>query len=650
MKNTVKKMIVLQVNNLNKTFGEHTLFSEVQFTLNQGDKAGLVGANGSGKSTLLKCITGQLVPELGEVTLSTGIRVGYLEQLPDLNRDISVWDAVMQSFAPIILMREQMQQLQQQIALDGENVDGLLQRYADIIEAYERTDGYSCEAKARKILIGLGFSMDMMSRKISSFSGGELTRLNLARLLAVEPEVLLLDEPTNHLDIVSVEWLESFLCAYRGTILVVSHDRRFLDQVTTRILDMRQGRIKSYSGNYSKMLELRSLEDLSQRRSYEKQQQEIARQEEYIRRFRAGIKAKQARGRQSQLDRLERLENVNDEKTIGLWAIELKEISGDEVLVIDNLSKSFDQNQLFRHLNLLVRQGERLALLGANGSGKSTLLNIIMGNLSADSGSVKIGSRVTIGYFSQHHESLNSENSVLDEIIYSTDITVGEARNVLGRMLFYGDNVYKKVAHLSGGEKSRLALLKLYLSRPNFLILDEPTNHLDIDSREAVESMLINYPGTILFVSHDRYFIDRIAMNISVIGEEGLKTYLGNYSDNQANLVWQKPVEAQNKNIDSQSNAQQFRLRRKEEQRIQRRMEKELEQLEKDIQILEQRQGELHGQLSDKDIFADMNIVPILSDELQEIENRLQDLYQDWADLAEYLQDFVCQSNDLTKS
>ena len=641
-------MIVLQVKNLNKTFGEHTLFSEVQFTLNQGDKVGLVGANGSGKSTLLKCIAGQLVPDLGEVTLSTGIRAGYLEQLPDLNEDISVWDAVMQSFAPIILMREQMQQLQQQIALGGKDVDGLLQRYADVIEAYERADGYACEAKARKILIGLGFSLDMMSRRISSFSGGELTRLNLARLLAFEPEVLLLDEPTNHLDIGSVEWLESFLCAYRGTILVVAHDRRFLDQVTTRILDLKQGQVKSYPGNYSKMLELRAVEDISQRRSYEKQQQEIACQEEYIRRFRAGIKAKQARGRQSQLDRLERLENVNDEKTIGSWTFQLKETSGDEVLVIDNLSKSFDQIQLFRRLNLLMRQGERLALLGANGSGKSTLLNIIMGNLSADSGSVKIGSRVTIGYFSQHHESLNPDNSVLDEIIYSTDITVGEARNVLGRMLFHGDDVYKKVAHLSGGEKSRLALLKLYLSRPNFLILDEPTNHLDIDSRETVESMLINYPGTILFVSHDRYFIDRIAMNIAVIGEEGLKTYLGNYSDNQVNLVWQKPVEAQNKNTDSRSNAQQFRLQKKEEQRIQRRMEKELEQLEKDIQILEQRQDELHEQLSDENVFADMNIVPILSAELQEIETRLQVLYQDWADQAEHLHDLVSQSNDLT--
>lgn len=641
-------MIVLQVNNLKKTFGEHTLFSEVQFTLNQGDKVGLVGANGSGKSTLLKCIAGQLVPDLGEVTLSTGIRAGYLEQLPDLNEDISVWDAVMQSFAPIILMREQMQQLQQQIALGGKDVDGLLQRYADVIEAYERADGYACEAKARKILIGLGFSLDMMSRRISSFSGGELTRLNLARLLAFEPEVLLLDEPTNHLDIGSVEWLESFLCAYRGTILVVAHDRRFLDQVTTRILDLKQGQVKSYPGNYSKMLELRAVEDISQRRSYEKQQQEIACQEEYIRRFRAGIKAKQARGRQSQLDRLERLENVNDEKTIGSWTFQLKETSGDEVLVIDNLSKSFDQIQLFRRLNLLMRQGERLALLGANGSGKSTLLNIIMGNLSADSGSVKIGSRVTIGYFSQHHESLNPDNSVLDEIIYSTDITVGEARNVLGRMLFYGDDVYKKVAHLSGGEKSRLALLKLYLSRPNFLILDEPTNHLDIDSRETVESMLINYPGTILFVSHDRYFIDRIAMNIAVIGEEGLKTYLGNYSDNQVNLVWQKPVEAQNKNTDSRSNAQQFRLQKKEEQRIQRRMEKELEQLEKDIQILEQRQDQLHEQLSDETVFADMNIVPILSTELQEIETRLQVLYQDWADQAEHLHDLVSQSNDLT--
>jgi len=421
-----------------------------------------------------------------------------------------------------------------------------------------------------------------------------------------------------------------------------------LDQVTTRILDLKQGQVKSYPGNYSKMLELRAVEDVSQRRSYEKQQQEIACQEEYIRRFRAGIKAKQARGRQLQLDRLERLENINDDKTIGSWTFQLKETSGDEVLVIDNLSKSFDQNQLFRHLNLLVRQGERLALLGANGSGKSTLLNIIMGNLSADSGSVKIGSRVTIGYFSQHHESLNPDNSVLDEIIYSTDITVGEARNVLGRMLFHGDDVYKKVAHLSGGEKSRLALLKLYLSRPNFLILDEPTNHLDIDSRETVESMLINYPGTILFVSHDRYFIDRIAMNIAVIGEEGLKTYLGNYSDNQVNLVWQKPVEAQNKNTDSRSNAQQFRLQKKEEQRIQRRMEKELEQLEKDIQILEQRQDQLHEQLSDENVFADMNIVPILSAELQEIETRLQVLYQDWADLAEHLHDFVSQSNDLT--
>lgn len=457
----------LIATDLQKFFGEREIFHDVTFSIDRGEKVGLVGANGSGKTTLFRCILGLEEFDAGSVKIDG--RVGYVEQSANLS-DRKLFDELK----------------------------------SKSVEDYQ----------IRKVAYGLGFSAEDLERSANIFSGGQKTRILLAKSLLNEPDFLLLDEPTNHLDIERIAWLEKFLKQSNCGALIISHDRAFLDEVAAKIIFLNDRTTKIFNGNYSRFKELWAEQFQSQMAAYERQQEKIAETEEYIRRYRAGIKSKQARGRQSQLDRLERIEKPAEDPSLKKFEFIKPDECADRVVVAEDLSMQFDSKKLFSNLELLIRRGDRIALIGANGSGKTTLLKILLGEIQPSRGRFKIGSRVKIGYFSQHHEDLNDENSMLDEIVDNFGTTEEVARNYLGSFNFRGDEVFKKIGDLSGGEKARIALLKLFLTGANFLILDEPTNHLDIPAKEVIEEALKNFLGTILLVSHDRYFIRAVTDQI----------------------------------------------------------------------------------------------------------------------------------------
>lgn len=634
-------MIILQAQKINKAFGEQEVLKDISLTIQEKERVGLVGVNGAGKSTLLKCLTGLIAADSGEISLAASLSMGYLEQLSDYPADMSIWDAMLDSFAGILAKRQQIHELEAEMAGGGPDLDKTMERYARLSEEYDRANGYACENTARRILIGLGFKKEEFDRPAQNLSGGQKTRLNLGRLLAISPDLLCLDEPTNHLDMQSVEWLEEFIKAYPGTVLVVSHDRRFLDRIASRIIDLRVNHLVSYAGNYTDYLRKRAEEDLAWQRAYEKQQEHIQETEAYIRRFKAGIKSKQARGRQSQLDRLERIEAPLQEKNIGSRSLKINHDSGQDVLTVRNLTKSYGELQLFQELNLQISKGEKIALIGANGCGKTTLLKIINGLEEADKGEVRIGSRVSIGYFGQEYEELEPANTVLEEIHKQFDLTLEEARTALGSMLFSGDDVYKKVGDLSGGEKGRLAILKLLLSGDNFLLLDEPTNHLDIASRELVEKMLDDYEGTILLVSHDRYFIDQIVDRVITFEEGDLQSYLGNYSYFLEKSLEKRRQETALKKEEKQQELRPEQIAREEEKerrKVKRQIEKKLAEIETSIMELEEQKAELEQILSDPDTYSNETKARDYTAAFRQVEESLASAYHDWETLNEEME------------
>ena len=520
-------MAVLRVVKLAKIYGIRTLFKDVSFEINKGDKVGFVGANGAGKSTLIKILMGFEESDTGAVNFEAGTQIGYVEQQANFPHD-TLYDELYHVFDDILALEARKMELEALIADNHD--DSLIAEYGKIVSKFEEIGGYNFENRIKKVAFGLGFSNEDLVKDVSTFSGGQKTRICLAKALIREPDFLFLDEPTNHLDIHMIEWLENFLLNYKGSVLLISHDRYFLDKVANRIFELENQMVTVYNGNYTYYMKLKNERRTALKNVYDKQQEYIRKTEDYIRRYSAGIKSKQARGRESQLKRLERISIPPETAAFNYFAFSKPMECAQRVLELEDIEFSYGDKIILNKLSLLIRRNDGVGLVGDNGEGKTTLLKLIVGELEANLGRINIGNRVRMGYFSQQHDGLHSERTVLEEILYEFRLDEETARRYLGAFLFQGDEVFRYIGELSGGEKARVSFLKLMLTGANFLILDEPTNHLDIPAREAVEEALMAFPGTFIAVSHDRYFLDKVTGITLELQAGKITEYLGNYS------------------------------------------------------------------------------------------------------------------------
>ena len=540
-------MGILRIKDLGKAFGIEELFHNVTFDVARGDKIGFVGPNGAGKSTLMRCLLGLEEYDNGSISIDSADTIGYMQQQFDF-KHATLHEELLDSFSDILALGVQKTELEKEIeqASTDEQMEELMKDYSRISDRFEQLGGYDYESRLRRVAFGLGFKEEDFDKSPSLFSGGQRTRICLAKALLREPDFLFLDEPTNHLDIEMIEWLEGFLSSYKGGVLLISHDRFFLDKVATKILDLDNKTTVLYDGNYTTAMEVKAQRRAALESAYAKQQEHIRETQEFIRRYKAGVKAKQARGREKQLQHLERIILPPTKTSFNFFMFHKPDECAERVLELDDVSVSFDTHKIFEHLSLLIRRGDGVAIVGPNGAGKTTLLRLILGELESPTGRIKIGSRVKIGYYSQQHEGLTPSNTVFDEILSSFGLNDEQARSCLGSFLFKGDDVYKRVSDLSGGEKSRLALLKLMLTGANFLVLDEPTNHLDIPAKEAIEEAIMAFPGTFIVVSHDRYFLDKVTNFTCELSNGVLTQYNGDYSYyREKKLEMQKELEEQ---------------------------------------------------------------------------------------------------------
>jgi ATP-binding cassette subfamily F protein 3 len=621
-------MGTLRMEGLAKAFGIEEIFSEVSFELGRGDKLGLIGANGTGKTTLLRCLLGLAAPDAGQVSLPAGETVGYVEQDVALAGG-TLYEELCFAYRDILTWQRQMRELEAEIAgAQGEALEQRMKEYARVADCFERSGGYEYESRIRRVAFGLGFSESDFSRKTDTFSGGQKTRIHLARALSRQPDFLFLDEPTNHLDIAMVEWLEEFLSAYPGGVLIISHDRYFLDKVVNRVAELEGGRLTEYKGNYSRYLQQKAERLAALTTAYEKQQTEIDKTEEYIRRYKAGIKSKQARGRQKQLDRLERIVLPAAASRFDYFGFNPPGECAERVAELDGVTAGYGETTILDGVSMLVRKGDGVALVGQNGAGKTTLLKLLTGDLTAKLGRVKLGSRVKIGYFSQEHEGLNPENRILDEIMQEYGLSEERSRHYLGAFLFCGDDVLKIIGSLSGGEKARLALLKLMLTGANFLVMDEPTNHLDIPAKEAVEEAICSFPGTFLTVSHDRYFLDKVANCVLELSDGQLTEYAGNYSYYREKKLAMDKAQAQAAAKEREKAAgadkkNQWRQRPPNTEKL-------LKKLEQEIAALEAALRQTETQLNDPASHADPQRSQTLADEYSRLQAELETKYDAW--------------------
>lgn len=635
-------VIILNCNNINFSFGTEKILENICFSLQETDKVGLVGVNGAGKSTLFKLIVGEYLPESGEMFLSKELNLGYLQQNSALDSNNTLWEELLLVFNDLVQMEKKIKQLEKDISntADYDRLQSLMKEYDRLTERYSYLGGYEYNSRVRGVLRGLGFLDEEFNNKISILSGGQKTRLALAKVLLEEPDVLLLDEPTNHLDISSVEWLENYLKDYKKCLLIISHDRFFLDSVTNKTIELENCQATVYSGNYSAYIKQRESNRQIQEKHYQLQQKEIARQEAYIeqqRRWNRERNIVAAESRQKALDRMVKLEKPKDDPKKIRMQFNQAMASGNEVLNIESVAKEFPGKKLFENISFKIRKGERVFLLGPNGCGKSTLLKIIAGRLDATDGRYDFGAKVKLGYYDQEMSDLKLDNTIIDEVWSADDkLTQTEVRSALAAFLFTGEDVYKEISVLSGGEKSRVAMLKLILSEANLIILDEPTNHLDINSREILEAALDNYEGTMLIVSHDRYFIDKLATRIIDIGVKPTADYIGNYSyytahsrTNQNNDGLKEPEVI--------SEAKQNRLATKEERSRIKRLEKQLTDTENEITRTEEAIEQNNNDMVE---FATDHVKLVeLSEQKQLLEKRLEELYSVWSDVSEQLND-----------
>ena len=624
-------MAVLKISGLSKSFGIKTVFENVSFEVRSGERIGLVGANGAGKTTLLKCIMGAEEADKGSVKASDGAIIGYLRQ--DFNyTSHTIREEMEDAWKDVLYYKDRMETLARELE-SSKSDEKLVEAYGRAEARFEFLGGYDYESTTRKILTGLGFSDDDWDRDIHSFSGGQKVRINLAAAFVRHPDFLLLDEPTNHLDMGMLEWLEEYLRSYKGGILMISHDRYFLDGAATGIIDLENRHIRSFRGGYTRYMETKENQDRAYEKAYEKQQEHIKETEEYIRRYKAGIKAKQARGRQSQLNRLVRLEKPVHQASLRFHFDPPQECA-DKVLDVLRVEGSYGSHILFKDLTIHIKKGETVGLIGPNGAGKTTILKMITGEKKPDTGFIQLGNNVKMGYYSQEQERLHPKLTVLDEVRDTFNFGEKEARNILGMFLFRGDDVFKTVGMLSGGEKARLSLLCLFLEKPNFLILDEPTNHLDIPTREIMEDAIEAFGGTCLVVSHDRYFLDKVADRILELDHGKLTEYLGNYSYYKEK---KQDLEAFEKDRNGKEEEEE---KEKEEKPRENEHQVKTEVSAADVSKLshvEMEIGRLEATMKMYTVQMSMNPENYaeLADEYEEAKKKLDKLYAKWDELAE---------------
>ena len=671
-------IMILSCSNICKSFGENDILKQVSFHIEDHEKAAIVGINGAGKSTLLKVLIGKLNADDGVVTWAKGASIGYLAQHQDLEGAETIYDALLEVKKPVIQMEARIRSLELEMkSASGDELETKLSEYSRLNHEFEMADGYSYQSEITGVLKGLGFTEDEFSKPITALSGGQKTRVSLGKLLLTKPDILLLDEPTNHLDMESIAWLETYLRNYSGAVIIVAHDRYFLDRVVTKIIELDMGHCTVFSGNYSAYSDKKAMLRDAAIRAYLNQQQEIRHQEAVIAKlksFNREKSIKRAESREKMLDKIERLEKptqANDSMDIRL---EPDVVSGNDVLTVTDLSKSFDTQTLFTNVDFEIKRGERVAIIGNNGTGKTTLLKIINGIIPADSGQIRLGSKVHIGYYDQEHQVLHMDKTLFQEIQDTyPNMNNTQIRNTLAAFLFTGDDVFKLIRDLSGGERGRVSLAKLMLSDANFLLLDEPTNHLDITSKEILESALNRYTGTVLYVSHDRYFINRTATRILDLTDGSFINYIGNYDyylekkeDVEAAFAARQMAEAGNNRTAGANGTQAQSVSavsgvssassqapmtasaagsladgkmdwkaQKEEQARLRKRQNELKKVEDKIHELETRDGEIDELLSQEDVYTDVSRLMELNKEKESIQKELEVLYEKWEELAE---------------
>ena len=635
-------MILMTVQGVSKSFGMKSVLKDISLTLQQGARMGLIGVNGSGKSTLFRLIAGQMEPDEGTISLMRGTRVGMLTQEADIQSDLTVREELSRVFEPVREMERRLRALEEEMAQKHEDeaeLDRLSREYARLTDRFEDAGGYEWPSQIQGVLAGLGFAKGREDQPASVLSGGEKTRLCLARLLLTQPDLLMLDEPTNHLDLSSIQWLEDTLKKYRGTVLIISHDRYFMNSVCDCMAEISMRRLVQYEGNYDQFTVKRQADIERQIREYKLQQAEIARQQAIIQRYRMYNREKSIRAaesREKRLEKMERLERPVDEQHVR-FSFEARRRTGDDVLKVRGLAKSFEGRSLFENFDLHLRAGDRVAIIGPNGVGKSTLLNIIARKLKADAGEVEFGANVDLGYYEQHQTGLDPEKDVLNELWDAFPrLDLDRVRSVLALFLFTGDDVYKKISMLSGGEKGRVSLCKLMLKRDNLLLLDEPTNHLDMDSREVLEGALEDFDGTILTVSHDRYFINRVADRIIEMRPDGVKEYLGNYDDY---LEKKRREEAglEDAAASGMTKTQLDKQRRRERllREGKKALEKQLEAAEARIADAEKEIQDLEARMADPELYQRPDEARETARRHAELQAGMDALYEEWEALSE---------------
>ena len=635
--------MLIQLNNVTKNFVVNEIFSNVKMEINDKDRVAIVGRNGAGKSTLLKIISGELSFDSGERTVSKNTTIGYLSQEFIVREDLSIYEEMITCFDEIISLEANLEKLSYELTPENiENDPGLLDRFDRLQNEVLTHKDYHYKSKIESVLYGLDFTKDVFDKKISTFSGGEKTRLSMAKLLLSEPDLLILDEPTNHLDMENVAWLENYLSSYNGAIVIVSHDRYFLDKVVNVVYNLEFGKLKKYVGNYSKFLKQYEEDYEKQLKEFTSQQKDIKRLEEFVQKNIARAStSKMAKSRQKVLDKMELIDNPKKDDKAANIEFKIKEQSGRDVLMIENLKVGYDGKQVGSAYNFSVYKGDRIAIVGRNGIGKSTLIKTIAKKQNAIGGSVHYGSKVSLGYYDQKQAEFESSKTILNELWDEYPLMKeAEVRTVLGRFLFRGDSVLKIVRDLSGGEKARLQLAKLMLEKNNLLVLDEPTNHLDITSKQVLEDALENYEGTIVFVSHDRYFINKIANKVLDITEDDYSIYLGNYDyyleKREQELIAKKLKEEKTEEVQEKV-TNDYVLGKEEKKRI-RKLERTREELLEKIESLEEKVSLVNNELTKEEVYIDAIKVQEYNEELRSLNQEIEDLNNTWLEIEEELE------------